>query len=215
MPIMQNAQPFFHHVAFYLRECSLRPSISLINTRAFSACPIWKEAQEDPDLQRQHRLEQRAARKRHLYATSRAVREQSQLARHKHHMMRYRADPDYRVTKRARSREHIEAKRREPFHDICLYLNRWINAMPAIRESLTWPNHRPSWSEEPVERYCANCDRERLGGIRPSQDHEDQYDCSKCILRDPAKALPVGYEDVKTAPELSARRKMLKGTTKK
>ncbi|KEQ96016.1 hypothetical protein AUEXF2481DRAFT_657041 [Aureobasidium subglaciale EXF-2481] len=101
MPIMQNAQPFFHHVAFYLRECSLRPSISLINTRAFSACPIWKEAQEDPDLQRQHRLEQRAARKRHLYATSRAVREQSQLARHKHHMMRYRADPDYRVTKRA------------------------------------------------------------------------------------------------------------------
>ncbi|KAI5248163.1 hypothetical protein E4T43_01520 [Aureobasidium subglaciale] len=214
MPIMRNAQPFFQHIAFYLRECSLRPSISLINTRAFSACPIWKEAQEDPDLQKQHRLEQRNARKRHLYATSRAVREQTQLACHKYRMMRGRADLDYRVTNRARSREHEEAKRREPFQLIRHYLSRWIHDMPAIRESLTWPNHRLSWSEEPVERYCANCDRKRLGGMRTSQDHEDQYDCSKCILCDPAKALPVGYEDVKTAPELSARRKMLKGTTK-
>ncbi|KAI5272731.1 hypothetical protein E4T47_04067 [Aureobasidium subglaciale] len=165
MPIMRNAQPF-QHIAFYLRECSLRPSISLINTRAFSACPIWKEAQEDPDLQKQHRLEQRNARKRRLYATSRAVREQTQLACHKYRMMRGRADLDYRVTNRARSREHEEAKRREPFQLIRHYLSRWIHDMPAIRESLTWPNHRLSWSEEPVERYCANCDRKRLGGMR-------------------------------------------------
>jgi hypothetical protein len=132
---------------------------------------------------------------------------------------RLASDPEFHAKKNETTLKWYHTNyEKDPWFAIQRALRTWVNRVPTTRDRLCWKYHVPVMTTEKVERHCASCHITRRGGTRlvwqrrqVSENDEPLYDCSGCFYKDPATALPEGFEDVKTLQQLYLRRDQLLG----
>lgn len=72
-------------------------------------------------------------------------------------------------------------------------LRDWVTKNLWVRE-LTWPTHRPMYSEKTIH-YCGGCEATKPLKLWWQDKKTDEFLCHPCFTSDWSRALPNGYED--------------------
>lgn len=179
----------------------------------------YKKLREDPvRYERSEYNKLYFARLRSDKKAYRTFLEQVSASRLKNH------DEDAASRERGKSRSRIHYAK--VVHQPAFVQGRFITTLlmyyPWSRTGLPWKSYLPLVSAEPIERHCSGCDKTRIKGMKlwwqkidaaQTESDSQSFLCHNCYWPrdDWARAMPEGYEDVRSIRELVARREQLDG----
>ncbi|CAD0107998.1 unnamed protein product [Aureobasidium uvarum] len=73
-------------------------------------------------------------------------------------------------------------------------LRQWVRNNPDWVPGLSWPTHRPIWSDKALH-YCIGCKHTRPLKLWWQDKKTDEFMCHPCFTSDWSRALPLDYED--------------------
>jgi hypothetical protein len=131
-------------------------------------------------------------------------------------------DPAFRERKRDRAKLYQEKMAGDTAYTVKNRVAIFLIRYPWTRTGLPWKLYLPVVTYEPIEHYCTGCKSIRRGGrrlwwqkINPAENGDkmgsELFLCHTCYFSDDdwARAMPVGYEDVRSYTELINRKKQL------
>lgn len=130
---------------------------------------------------------------------------------------RYSNDATWRAERREWRRAYYA--RNEKNNEACLMrikLRDWVTRLPWMRKELPWKAYRPIVYDQLTAHYCVGCKWTRPGGRKvywQSVVDATEFLCTKCYIPlenpDWNWIMPEGYEDVRDAKTLRARKEQL------
>lgn len=227
-----------HQIVSKITQATLtRPTSSLPTTRRsptsrkFSSTSVatiskeyYKKLREDPI-----RYERYLEDNRRYYARLRSGDNKTYRARLEQmaarSLKRHDEDPAFREHAKLRAKICYRKFAHRPAYRQRRFLRTLLLDYPWSRAGLPWKSHLPLVSAEPIERHCSGCDTTRTGGVKlwwrkidaveaKVESDSQNFLCHHCYIPadDWARAMPEGYEDVKSLKELVARKKQLDGS---
>lgn len=192
------------------------------STSAATVSEKYKKLRDDPvrykrrlEYTRLYRARQRSDKKAHrAYLERVAARD----------FKRHDEDAASRERSKSRGRKHYAKVAQQPAYLQGRLIHNLLLRYPWSRTGLSWKSHLPLVSAEPIERHCSGCDMTKRGGSKlwwqkvdaaETESDSQSFLCHKCYWPkdDWARAMPEGYEDVKSIRELVARNEQLDGSS--
>jgi len=130
---------------------------------------------------------------------------------------RYATRPEVRENHSRRGSRYHGAHRDDEAYQFVAKFQGWCKRHTWVREQLPWKTHRPVLHDVKVEHHCSGCNWARRGGVKLWFQHltkPNSWLCMSCYWPkgDLGRAMPTGYEDVRSWEELVKRRDSLMGT---
>jgi len=139
-------------------------------------------------------------------------------------LKRHDEDAASRERSKSRGRKHYAKVAQQPAYLQGRLIHNLLMRYPWSRTGLPWKSHLPLVSAEPIERHCSGCDMTKRAGSKlwwqkidaaETESDSQSFLCHNCYWPkdDWARAMPEGYEDVKSIRELVARNEQLDGSS--